>query len=299
MRALVAVLAFLAVPLAARAQDRLTPYRAKLKKQGLLKEVRIDGHTYCYADTGQGPVMLLLHGLGGSLYDWRHMIEPLSRTHRVIALDFLGSGESDKPPDVDYGFAAQAVRVARFLDALGIRRVTLVGNSYGGGVTLLFALRWPERVERMVLIDPACYADRIPLFVPLGRMPGVECLSKRLPVEPFVRWFLRSAYADPKKLTQEEIAAYVAENRSRERLRALFKTLRDIIPPDARRLQRQIRTIQVPAVVIWGKQDTTLPAELGRRLVRELPNARLVELDAGHVPHQECPGDVLKSLSLP
>lgn len=296
MRALVAVFLLITTSLAAHAQDRLTPYRTKLKRQGILKEVRVDGRAYCYADAGRGPVLLLLHGLGGSLYDWRHMMEPLSRTHRVIALDFLGAGESDKPRDADYGFAAQAERVRRFLDALGIRRATFVGNSYGGGVTLLFALRWPERVERMVLIAPACYAERIPLFVPLGRMPGVECLSKRLPVEPFVRFFIRSAYADPKKLAREEIDTYIAENRSRERLRAIFKTLRDIIPPNARQLEKQIKTLNVPAVIVWGKEDRTLPIELGRRLVRELPNAKLIELKAGHVPHQECPEDVLNGV---
>src|SRR5262249_4684552 len=117
---------------------RLTEFRQELFDEGALREVRVDSRRYCVLDIGRGPTLVLLHGLGGSLYDWRHLIRPLSVRHRVIALDLLGSGESELPEGEDYSLAAQARRVRGVLDALGVRRATLVGNSYGGGIALRF-----------------------------------------------------------------------------------------------------------------------------------------------------------------
>src|SRR5262245_37595628 len=81
---------------------RLTSFRDELLEEGVLRDEIVDGRRYCLAEMGQGPPIVLLHGLGGSLYDWRHLLRPLAEDHRVIAIDFLGSGESDIPEDEDY-----------------------------------------------------------------------------------------------------------------------------------------------------------------------------------------------------
>jgi len=279
---------------AAFAQERLTPYRESLAKAGHLRDVSVDGHRYAVVDRGKGRAIVLLHGLGGSLYDWRHLLAPLEDCGRVVAPDFLGAGESDKPAGEDYSVAAQARRVKGLLDALRLEKATLVGNSFGGGVALRFAQDWPERVDRLVLIDSICYPEAMPCYVGASRIPWAECIAETLPVGPLVRWVLRGTYRIGDKLTEEEIGNYVAEVRSEGRRAAIVRTVRAVVPPDTREFEARLKAIRAPSLLLWGVHDRTVPVALGRKLARDLPDARWVELDAGHVPHQECPDQVLR-----
>jgi pimeloyl-ACP methyl ester carboxylesterase len=272
---------------------RLTSFRNRLWDEGLLRDVRLDDRRYSLVDIGKGPALVLLHGLGGSLYDWRHLLRPLSRNHRVIVVDLLGSGETDIPDDEDYGIAAQARRVKGLMDLLEIERGSVVGNSYGGGIALKMAQDWPERVDRMVLINSICYPEQIPGYVTLARAPWAGCIAETLPLGKITRWALRHSYHTVERLSHEELDTYVEELRLPGRRRALVQILRAIVPPDTREFEARIRALSLPVLLLWGKTDRTIPVSLGRRLLKDLPDARLFELDAGHVPHQECPDVVL------
>jgi pimeloyl-ACP methyl ester carboxylesterase len=232
--------------------------------------------------------------VGGSLYDWRHLSRPLAREHRVVAIDFLGAGESDRPEREDFTLAAQARRLRGLLDRLGVRRGTLVGSSYGGGVALRFAQDWPERVDRLILLDPVCFCESLPAFLPLSRLPGVPRLAEALPLLKLAPWALRSAYRDPKKMSAEELGTYLEELQMPGALRSVVRTLRAIVPPDVREFEARLGSIRAPALLIWGREDRTIPLALGQRLARTLPQATLVELEAGHVPNQESPEEVLE-----
>src|SRR5579862_1132317 len=169
---------------------RLTDFRDEFFREGALRDLCVDARKYCVLDIGRGPVLVLLHGLGGSIYDWRHLIRPLSVSHRVVAIDLLGAGESDLPEGEDYSIAAQARRVKGVLDSLGVRQATMIGSSYGGGIVLRFAQDWPERVERLVLINSVCYAERIPAYVYLARAPWAGCIAETVPLGKATRWAL-------------------------------------------------------------------------------------------------------------
>ena len=277
--------------------ERLTPFRDQLFREGTLRDLRLDGRRYCVLDRGQGPGLLLLHGLGGSLYDWRHLILPLSARHRVIAVDLLGAGESEIPPTEDYGIATQARRVKGLMDLLGVDCGTLVGNSYGGGIALRLAEDWPERVDRLVLLNSACYPEDIPAYVSWAHAPGAECVTELLPLGSMVRWVLRKSYRTVEKLTDEELEAYVQELRVPGRRRAIIQVIRALVPPDTTEFELRLKAIRAPTLLLWGRADQTIPVRLGRRLAQDLSDARLVELDAGHVPNQEVPGEVLKRMT--
>lgn len=283
-----------ATTFAATGARRLTPFRDALFAEGTLRDVEVDGYRYCVADRGHGPALVLLHGLGGSIYDWRHLIGPLSEGHRVIAIDLLGAGESEIPENEDYSIVAQARRVKGLLDVLGAERASLVGNSYGGGIALRFAQDWPERVDRLVLINSICYPDRIPKYVSLAKMPCAECVAEVLPLGKMTRWVLRNSYRTVEKLTDAELDSYIAELRAPNRRAAIIRIIRAVVPPETREFETRLKTVSAPALLLWGTADETVPVELGRRLAKDLPNARLVELDAGHVPNQECPQEVLR-----
>jgi pimeloyl-ACP methyl ester carboxylesterase len=275
-------------------QERLTPFRQALHQEGVLRELRVDGRRYCVADLGKGPPIVLLHGLGGSLYDWRHLLRPLATSQRVLAIDLLGAGESEIPEKEDFSIAAQARRVKGLLDALGVARATLVGNSYGGGIALRFAQDWPERIDRLILINSVCYADAIPTYVGLAKAPCAECVAETLPLGKMTRWVLRGSYRTVEKLSNDELDTYIRELQAPGRRSAIIRTVRDVVPRDTTEFESRLKSILAPALLIWGSADETVPVRLGRRLQRELPDARLVELDAGHVPNQECPEEVLR-----
>ncbi len=277
-------------------QVRLTSFRQALHQEGVLREVRVDGRRYCVADLGKGPSIVLLHGLGGSLYDWRHLIRPLAQDYRVLAVDLLGAGESEIPEKEDFSIAAQARRVKGLLDALGVGRATLVGNSYGGGIALRFAQDWPERVDKLVLINSICYADDIPTYVGLSKAPCAESVAELLPLGKMTRWVLRGSYRTVEKLSDEELDTYVRELQAPGRRSAVVRIVRDVVPPDTTEFEARLRSIHAPALLLWGAGDETVPIRLGRRLRADLPRAELVELDAGHVPNQECPDEVLRRI---
>jgi pimeloyl-ACP methyl ester carboxylesterase len=276
--------------------QRLTAFRETLFQEGALRDLDVDGRRYCVADLGKGPPLVLVHGLGGSLYDWRHLIRPLAEDHRVIALDLLGAGESDIPDSTDYSIAAQARRLRGVLDHLGVDRPTFLGSSYGGGIVLKFAEDWPERVDRLVLFNSVCYADHIPAYVSLAKWPFAGCIAELMPLGKASRKLIGDVDRTISILSDEELEVYNQELRRPGRRRAFIEVLRDIVPPDSTEFVVRLRDVRAPALLIWGAADTTVPIDLGRRLAKDLPNARLVELDAGHVPNQERPDDVLRLL---
>ncbi len=276
--------------------SRLTPWREELRREGALREVALDGRRYCVAEMGRGPTLVLLHGLGGSIYDWRHLLRPLAERHRVIAIDLLGAGESEIPEQEDYSVAAQARRVKGLLELLGVERATLVGNSYGGGIALRLAQDWPERVDRLVLINSICYAEHVPTYVSLARVPSAECVAGSLPLGKMTRWVLRGSYRTVEKLSEEELDTYIREIEAPGRRRAIIQVIRAVVPPDTTEFEARLKSVRAPALLLWGKDDRTVPVELGRRLAKDLPDARLFELDAGHVPNQECPEEVLRRM---
>jgi len=274
--------------------SRLTGFRETLFREGALRDIAVDGYRYGVVDLGEGPPLVLVHGIGGSVYDLRHLIRPLAEDHRVIAIDLLGSGESDLPRSADYSITAQARRLRGILDALGVEQAVLAGNSYGGGIVLRFAEDWPGRVERIVLLNSVCYAEHIPAYVTLARLPFAGSFAEAAPTGKPVRWILGNQVPTMAILSDEEREVYAQELRRPGRRRALVDVLRSILPPDMTEFEARLRTIVAPALLIWGAVDTTIPVELGRRLAKDLPDADLVELDAGHVPNQERPDEVLR-----
>jgi 2-hydroxymuconate-semialdehyde hydrolase len=273
---------------------RLTPFRTELLREGSLREVELDGYRHCIVERGSGPPLVLLHGLGGSIYDWRHLIRPLGESHRVIAIDLLGAGESDLPENADYSIAAQARRVKGLMELLGVERASVVGNSYGGGIALRLAQDWPDRVDRLVLINSICYPEHVPAYVSLVKAPCAECVAETLPLGKMTRWVLRGCYKTVERLSEEELDTYIAELRAPGRRAAIVRVVRAVVPPDTREFEARLKSIRAPSLLIWGSADPTVPVELGRRLAKDLPNARLVEVEAGHVPNQEIPEDVLR-----
>lgn len=243
---------------------------------------------------GNGPDLVLLHGLGDSGVGWRKVAEPLRQAgFRVTIPDALGTGLSDKPVPGDYRLSAHVERLAAVLDALGIERATLIGNSLGGSEALLFAERWPERVERLVLVDPAAYPEGGTTSDWLWTTPLLaEGVLATLPPAMIARAALQLNFGDPSRITPEDLRVYTEEAAREGAIAALIAQQRQLYPT-AEELERWIAgyaSVRAPTLILWGGEDRVLPAGHGRRLADALPDADLVVVEGvGHVLQLEDP----------
>jgi 2-hydroxymuconate-semialdehyde hydrolase len=254
--------------------------------------VSIDGVGVHYLEAGEGPPLILIHGLGASTFTFQRVFPELARRFRVVALDLKGFGFSDRP-EGDYTLTAQAHLVRQLMDRLGIERASVLGHSMGGAVAMRLALAYPERVERLILASSASDLE-------LGRrIWGAALLGRLLPlVAPFTlhnRRFrelsLKSGFYDSDHCTEQVIEGYMLPGRVHGHLRALGDTMahwgRDLpLRPD--------RIIH-PTLVLWGEADRWLPPSRGERLHRLIAGSRLeVVSGGGHLFLQEQPESSLR-----
>jgi pimeloyl-ACP methyl ester carboxylesterase len=252
-----------------------------------------------YSEQGKGPPVLLIHGFGASTFTWRHIAPELAKTHRVIAVDLKGFGQSDKPFDGRYSVYDQAELLAQLIEDKDLRNLTLVGHSFGGGVALLLALeanqRLDGRITRLVLLDSIAYPQNIPVFFRLLDVPLVSQIGVRM-VPPSVqtRLALQIAYFDDSKIDPEEVELYAAPLKTAAGKHAIIYSARQIVPEDIAELSERYKTMELPTLILWCDHDRIVPLEVGIKLRRTLPNStlRLVE-DCGHMPQEEQPASTL------
>lgn len=257
--------------------------------------VPVDGALIHYQEFGDAsrPTLVLIHGYTASLYVW-HLTAPAlaEMNFHVIAIDLLGFGYSEKPAWFDYSITSQARIVSRFMNRLGIGRATVVGSSYGGAVAATLALDYPERVEKLVLVNAVCNDDiKNHPILRLASIPGIGEL-----ITPFLvdsKRFLRRrmhetlAPANHHLIDEMRIDSVIRPLRAADAHRSLLLTSRNW---HARRIERDANLIQQPTLIIWGEDDTVIPIKNGRKLNDEILTSRLVVLrNCGHVPPEEKP----------
>jgi len=253
-------------------------------------------------ETGVGDPILLLHGFGGNSYTWHWLAPRLARTHRVISVDLKGFGRSDKPFDAAYGVLDQAHLLATLIRRKGLRKLSIVGHSFGGGVALALTANLnqtqPELVQRLVLIDSIAYPQPLPLFLELLRTPVLaEVGVYTAPPELETYKGLVAAYADPQKITLDTVRAYARPLYTPGGRHALIQTAQEIIPRNLPALIARYRSIEQPTLLLWCAADPVVPLSVGRRLLRALPRARLTVLKGcGHMPQEELPATTLAIL---
>ena len=250
---------------------------------------------------GAGRPILLIHGLGATLYTWRHVVPMLARQHRVITVDLKGSGRALKPGDGHYSVHDQAGYVGDLIRDWALTDLTLVGHSFGGGVALAAVVASalpPGRIGRLVLIDSMAYRQTFPWFITFLRTPILAPLALALAPKPWqVRLVLRSGYHRPTRITDDTVAAYAATLYSADGRRALIETAKAIPPDDADALAEKYAQIALPTLILWGRHDAIIPLPIGERLHRAIGTSQLVVIDdAGHLPHEETPDLVCEAL---
>ena len=250
-------------------------------------------------EKGQGRPVLLLHGFATSSYTWHAIIPELAKKYRVIAIDLRGFGASDKPLDGRYSIQDQADTVSAFIEQENLRDLTVIGHSFGGGITLSLALKAGEqakpRIRNIVLIDTIAYRQPMPIFFRLVQVPMVGDLGMALvPPEVQASQGLRLAYYNKDKISERDVAEYAHALNSPAAKHALMKTIEMIVPDNIDEIASRYKTIKMPALILWCQQDRVVPVTMGLRLREEMPSSELALFtECGHMPQEEKPGETV------
>ena len=246
---------------------------------------------------------LLLHGYGGSSFSWRTWTPSLEERGHVVLVDLKGFGSAPKPDDGLYAPADQAELVHRLILQRDLRNLTLVGHSMGGAIALVTALRLLDegagRLRRLVLLAGAGYRHRLPPFVALARWERLATGAMRLlGTRRVIRAVLRSIVRDPGGITRSQVEGYAEPLDSAEARKALIRTALQIVPDDLDAVTARYPQLDVPTLLLWGRQDRVVPLSVGEALAQALPQATLVVLEeCGHLPAEELPAASLAVLA--
>jgi pimeloyl-ACP methyl ester carboxylesterase len=262
-----------------------------------LQHVTINGHDVAYRTAGDGPVVLLVHGMAGSSATWSHVLPALARRFTVVAPDLLGHGESAKPRG-EYSLGAHAAMLRDVLNALGHDRATFVGQSFGGGVVMQLAYQFPERCERLVLVSSGGLGREVNVLLRALTSPGAEqvlaiacTLVVREAVSRVATWLRRAGVrAGP---AGEEMWRSYASLADADRRWAYFRTLRAVIDLGGQTVSAADRlylAAQIPTFVVWGASDPIIPVRHAVAAHEAIPGSRLDIFEGvGHFPHCEAP----------
>jgi pimeloyl-ACP methyl ester carboxylesterase len=268
-----------------------------------IRYATIHGHRIAYRRGSAGPVLLLLHGIAGSSQTWIPVMELLQEDYTVVAPDFLGHGHSAKPV-ADYSLGNFASLMRDLLLVLGLDRVTVIGQSFGGGVAMQFAYQFPDRCERLVLVDAGGLGREVNWILRLVTLPATEYVMPVLFPALARKWGDHVArLADRVGLhsvpAREVWRSYrsLTDGESRQ---AFIRTMRSVIDPGGQSvsaIDRLYLAERTPVLIVWGEKDRIIPISHAYQAAKVAPNSRLeIMPGVGHFPQSEDPATFVEIL---
>ena len=266
------------------------------------REVRVDGAKIVYAEAGAGEPFVLLHGYPESRLHWRHQFEALAERHRVIAPDWLGWGESDRPLDLSFRYDDEIERICRFLDAVGAPRPALAAHDYGAHLAVGLVARHPERVTRLCLLNSRAHRT-FPtpswlLFGTIGAMaraPLARALLERSPLVAVHR-LLMSGYVRRGCFDEAMLDRYLGWMATPQGRRWYVRFFQDYVLAE-HPVVEGMKRFTAPVTIVWGDRDPYCPPRIAEELATIFPRATLHWLrGADHFVAEERPAEVLQAL---
>jgi len=270
-----------------------------------LTYLELHGDRIAYRDAGDGPTLLLIHGMAGSSATWQAIIPQLSKKFRVIAPDLLGHGMSAKPRG-DYSLGAFAVFLRDLLDELGVDRATVVGQSLGGGIAMQFAHQHRDYCERLVLIGSGGLGPDLSPLLRMLSAPGAEFLLPVVAPQSVLKlgnrlgsWLTSAGIQSPRAGQMWHAYSSLADAQTR---RAFLRTLRSVVDyrgQSVSALNKLHVADDLPTLLIWGSHDRIIPVAHAYAAHDAVTGSRLEVLEGvGHFPHVEAPmavADILEN----
>jgi 2-hydroxy-6-oxonona-2,4-dienedioate hydrolase len=265
------------------------------QRQLVEKTVEVQELSTRYLVAGEGPPMVLLHGVGTSAGEWSWVLPELARSHRVYALDLPGYDGSFEPPD--YAPAFTASFIGSFLDAVGVESAVVVGNSFGGLVALHLALSEPARVSALILSDSAGLDRTVnPALATLSfpRMGQMATALAKTPPGAAQRALSRALlfFARPWQIPLKWVKDQYKLAQLPNFTEATLATLRSTVGPAGQRevLLDKLPRLQMPTLIVWGIEDRVIPYGQAQDALARLQKGSLELIsNCGHLPHVEQP----------
>ncbi|MDJ0760587.1 MAG: alpha/beta hydrolase [Woeseiaceae bacterium] len=241
--------------------------------------------------------IVLLHGTGASLHTWDGWVEVLSQERRVIRFDLPGFGLTGPNADGDYGVNRYTEFVAAMLDSIGVEKTVLGGNSLGGNIAWATAVRYPERVDKLVLLNATGYdfkPESVPIGFTLARIPVVRNMIRNVMPRDAVRSSIESVYGDPSRVTPELVDLYFDISTREGNRTALMQRLEQL---EGGGMAHLIKEVSQPTLILWGRKDRLVPVINAERFDADIDGSELVVWDdLGHVPHEEDPARTVQAV---
>lgn len=266
--------------------------RALVRRRGRLvrKSITVEGRTWPYLEGGDPskPALVMVHGFGGDKDNWSFYAAGLTRDYRLIAPDLPGFGENDRDPALPYDIESQAARLKGFLDALGLDRPHLGGNSMGGWIALQFALDYPDRLRSLTLLNNAGVtgADESELQkLAADRDYNPLVVANLQDADRLVAFVVHKPVYVPARLKP---VVYGDALKYRDLLDKIFWVIADEM--EAKPLNDRLGEVQVPTLIIWGRHDRLIDVSCVAVLENGIANSRSHVFDhVAHVPMIEDP----------
>lgn len=271
--------------------------KLKMRKQD--RYINVLGYKMHYLIYGEGPAIVFIHGFGTDNYSWRDNIPVLSEHFRLYTLDLIGFGLSDKP-QINYCRSFFTRQIYQFLHLLRIDKIILVGASWGGGIALSFAIEFPKRVDKLIVIDS---------ITPYPTAKGIKATQKRFTTlidinrgKKSTNWgkkilenLLKEGYYNEEKVTDKVVSEQFKMWKTAKGRNAQIAIKSQC---DFRELISKSDTIYKKVLIIWGEKDPWYPLKSAKWLQKKIKNSKLVIIpNAGHAPHETHP-DIVNRMIL-
>lgn len=256
------------------------------------KFIHAGGLALHYIEDGPStaPPLLLIHGLLASTDAYEKVRSKLADKYHLFILDLPGHGYSDKRDDFSMTLEDQAATVAAFMEAVGLNTCSVAGQSMGGGISLVFAARYPQKVDKLIVIDSICYPFKMPFKGRLATIPLlgwllVNKVYNRKIMEAFIK---DDVYFDGSQAADHEIDMMYAHFNTPAARRAAFRALKHLADPSF--LGAEIKKIRAKTLIIWGAEDQINPVALADRLAADISGSQKLVIErCGHLPMNEAP----------
>lgn len=265
------------------------------------KFIEVNGMQVHYRDEGKGTPIVLIHGTASSLHTWNDWTKELAKNYRVIRMDLPAFGLTGANISGDYSIESYTQFLHAFLTKINVDKFYLAGNSLGGNIAWNYTAAYPEKVEKLVLVDASGLPTNkpAPAIFKMAKTPVISSLFLYVTPRFFIKKNMKEVYADDTKITEELITRYHKMALRTGNRQAFIDRAKIDFNLEGKTKLEKLKSIKTETLLIWGKEDNWIPLDNGQRMHKALPNSKLVVIEnSGHVPMEENPKESLGILKV-
>lgn len=255
------------------------------------KWAEVNGLNIHYQEVGEGPTIVLVHGIMSSLQTWDDWVLELSKSYRVISLDVPGFGLTGAPESMDdFNEEYLLNTFAKFLDVIEADHFSLAGNSLGGYIAAQYAANYPNRVDRLILLDPVAYPQEVPWIISFATAPVISSIGGVVQPPVLITMNVKQVYGDHQRIERRHMDRYVHMSQRAGAKKSYIRIMEILDERSSQETPLPFAQIKAPTLLMWGEEDHWVPVELAQRWKEDIRDSQLVVYPGvGHVPMEEIP----------